>query len=81
MFDSNNGFRSQKFKLGNFSIKKLSVDCKNVAVLTNDNAVRVYFGGNYSMGLTCPNLASDPISDILCVQTKSSSQVTTHTIY
>lgn len=75
VFDSNAGFRSQRFQLGVVSIKNLSASENCLALVTNDNSIRVYFGGNYSMSLTCDNVASEPISSLVCVQNKASTQV------
>ena len=75
VFDSSKSFRAQKYDLGKFSIKKISGTETNVVVLCNNNILRVYFNGNYSMALTCKDMVSDPITEVLSINTSSSTQV------
>lgn len=75
IFDSQNQFKANRFQLGSFSIKKISATENRVAVLTNSNLIKIYFGCNFTMALTCENKNADIISEILFLESQTSSQV------
>ena len=75
VFDSQNHFKASRYQLGSFSIKKVSATENRVAVLTNSNLIKIYFKNNFTMALTCENKNDDVISEILFLESQTTSQV------
>lgn len=46
-----------------------------MVVLTNHNQLKMYSDNNYSMAMACEDVTSEPISDVLCLENETRTQV------
>lgn len=75
LFESANAFRAKKHKLGGFSIKRLALSPTHTIALSNENKLMIYSDNNFTLAMTCEGLSLEPISEVLCIESGSATQV------